>query len=80
LLNSLWKAVTLFQAQGFGVFLPRWQALDLTRDQMLDVQPGGGAVVHGLGRGVDIDGALLVQTDSGLRKFQGGEVSLRLRD
>jgi BirA family biotin operon repressor/biotin-[acetyl-CoA-carboxylase] ligase len=79
LLNSLVTAVTLFQAQGFGVFLPRWQGLDLSRDRSLEVLPGGNEAVRGVGQGVDVDGALLVATDMGLRKFHGGEVSLRLR-
>jgi BirA family biotin operon repressor/biotin-[acetyl-CoA-carboxylase] ligase len=79
LLNSLVAAVTLFQARGFGVFLPRWQHLDLSRDRALEVLPGGTETVHGVGQGVDADGALLVATDRGLRRFHGGEVSLRLR-
>ena len=78
LLNSLVAAVTLFRAQGFSVFLPRWEVLDLSRDRPLDIFPGGEEVVHGTGQGVDADGALLVATDAGLRRFHGGEVSLRL--
>jgi BirA family biotin operon repressor/biotin-[acetyl-CoA-carboxylase] ligase len=33
--------------------------------------------VHGVARGVDIGGALLVETPQGLRKFVSGEVSVR---
>ncbi|MDR0781583.1 MAG: bifunctional biotin--[acetyl-CoA-carboxylase] ligase/biotin operon repressor BirA [Pseudomonadales bacterium] len=79
LLNALVAAVSEFQTQGFAVFLPRWQRLDLSRERALEVLPGGAEAVCGIGQGVDADGALLVATPQGLRKFHGGEVSLRLR-
>ena len=42
-------------------------------------QGGAGEVTHGLARGVDLHGALLVETpDEGLKKFVSGEVSVRV--
>ena len=44
----------------------------------MDVRGAGGEVTHGLARGVDLHGALLVETlDEGLKKFVSGEVSVR---
>jgi len=37
----------------------------------------GDQTERGLARGVDIGGALLVETPQGLRKFVSGEVSVR---
>jgi biotin-(acetyl-CoA carboxylase) ligase len=33
--------------------------------------------VYGVARGIDIEGALLVETPQGLRKFISGDVSVR---
>ncbi|HWK53507.1 MAG TPA: bifunctional biotin--[acetyl-CoA-carboxylase] ligase/biotin operon repressor BirA [Hyphomicrobiales bacterium] len=79
LLNALVDAVALFRERGFAAFLTRWEALDLGYAQPLDVFEGE-AVVTGTGQGVDASGALLVATPQGLRRFHGGEISLRLRE
>ena len=45
----------------------------------MNVRGATGDVVHGLARGVDLHGALLIETvDEGLKKFVSGEVSVRL--
>lgn len=79
LLNALVDAVTLFRQHGFAAFLPRWQSLDLGYAQPLTVYEGEREVA-GTGQGVDASGALLVATPQGLRRFHGGEISLRLRE
>jgi BirA family biotin operon repressor/biotin-[acetyl-CoA-carboxylase] ligase len=42
----------------------------------VDVTAGEG-VAHGVARGVDVNGALLVETPQGVRRFISGDVTLR---
>jgi biotin-(acetyl-CoA carboxylase) ligase len=49
------------------------------RGRMVNVRGGAGDVARGLARGIDLHGALLVETpDEGLKKFVSGEVSIRV--
>jgi biotin-(acetyl-CoA carboxylase) ligase len=46
---------------------------------MVDVKGGAGEVTKGLARGIDLHGALLVETpEDGLKKFVSGDVSVRV--
>ena len=68
-----------FEREGLRPFIEDWRDADALRGRMVDVKGASGEVVHGLGRGVDIHGALLVETlDEGLKKFISGDVSVRL--
>ncbi len=78
-LNELLPLVGQFQADGFGAWREAWQQLDMTRDRAVVVEGTGLDRQEGIGRGVDTDGALLLDTAGGLRRFHGGEVSLRLQ-
>lgn len=66
-----------FQGEGFAPFLRRWLEFDAVRDCAVNVQAPTG-VLEGTARGVDVDGALLLDTSSGRRRVFSGEVSLRL--
>jgi len=74
--QSLHDALIDFQQQGFTHFAAEWAALDLTRDRA--VQVSGAEPFNGIARGIDADGALCVDTDSGRRSVHSGDVSLRL--
>ena len=76
--QSLHAALTDFQLHGFTHFRAEWAALDLTRDR--SVQVSGADPFSGVARGIDDDGALCVETPSGLRSVHSGDVSLRLAD
>lgn len=68
-----------FEREGLRPFIEDWRDADALRGRMIDVKGAGGDVAHGLARGVDLHGALLVETvDQGLRKFVSGDVSVRL--
>ncbi len=46
---------------------------------MVDVKGAVGEVTRGLARGVDLHGALLVETaEEGVKKFVSGDVSVRI--
>ena len=73
-----WYKVTM--AEGFGPVLAAWRKYSVTLGQevrVIGVRDGE----EFFGRAVDIDdyGALLVETDSGLRTVMAGDVSIRPR-
>ena len=76
IIESLWKMLPQFTQQGLGPFVPTWEALDLYADKRVVLQMGEKRF-HGVDRGIDQSGALLVETEDGISRFHGGEVSLR---
>lgn len=76
LLNQLVPLMQRFERDGFGPFRSRWLELDAYGGQQV-ILTHGDQVVVGTGRGVDLSGALLVDTPAGLRRFHAGEVRIR---
>jgi BirA family biotin operon repressor/biotin-[acetyl-CoA-carboxylase] ligase len=67
-----------FERLGLRPFIEEWRDADALRGRMVDVRGAGGDIARGLARGVDLHGALLVETvDEGLKKFISGDVSVR---
>jgi BirA family biotin operon repressor/biotin-[acetyl-CoA-carboxylase] ligase len=71
-------AFVLFEREGFRAFFEDWQNADLLRGHTITVS-GAGAEVSGRAAGVDSDGALLVETPAGIKRFISGEVSVRFK-
>lgn len=65
-----------FAHEGFAPFAADWRALDLTRGRAVALQLPEGEC-RGIARGVDDDGALLVDVDGQRRRILSGEVALR---
>lgn len=70
---ALVRAVTAFGQGGFAA----WQAAYARRDLLAGRELSAGST-EGLGRGVNAQGELLLQTPQGLQTISGGEVSIRL--
>jgi BirA family biotin operon repressor/biotin-[acetyl-CoA-carboxylase] ligase len=70
------RGLLLFEQEGLKPFIEQWRSADALRGRPLDVSVGN-EVVRGLGRGIDLSGALLVETREGLQKFLSGEVTVR---
>ena len=66
-----------FEVQGFAVFRDEWMAGDIFYQQPVKVQTGADVCIAGIANGVSETGALLLETEEGLRSIHGGEVSLR---
>ena len=66
-----------FDAFGFAPFRQDWEALHAHQNQPVQLFTGVGECITGQAVGVDDEGALLLATASGLRRFHSGEVSLR---
>jgi BirA family biotin operon repressor/biotin-[acetyl-CoA-carboxylase] ligase len=71
------RGLTEFEREGLRPFLDEWQRADALHGKEVSVQSGE-ELIRGLARGVDLSGALLVETPKeGLRKFFSGEVTVR---
>ena len=77
LLDGLLFTVDRYESDGVAPFLEEWLARDVVRDRAVALHLAGGTV-EGTARGIDEDGALLLETDGVLQRFASGEVSLRL--
>jgi BirA family biotin operon repressor/biotin-[acetyl-CoA-carboxylase] ligase len=76
--RAIASGIARFVEEGFAAFMPDWQALDLLADQPVLLLRPDGRRESGVARGVDGDGALVVQFDDGRREHCiGGEISVR---
>lgn len=70
-------AVREFDRAGLRPFLQEWQRHDLSYGRPVQLRFAGDSV-FGTGAGIDDDGAFLLDTPDGIRRFTSGEVSLRI--
>jgi BirA family transcriptional regulator, biotin operon repressor / biotin---[acetyl-CoA-carboxylase] ligase len=66
-----------YERFGFAAFRDAWTALDGLNGRDAQVVVGDNAV-SGIARGVDAEGALLLETKDRMQRFVSGEASLRL--
>jgi len=77
ILDELLRMLGRFEREGFAAFREAWTALDALSGRPARVLLGESVIV-GTARGVDADGALLLETPDGVRRFVSGEASLRV--
>nr|VFJ53639.1 MAG: BirA family transcriptional regulator, biotin operon repressor / biotin-[acetyl-CoA-carboxylase] ligase [Candidatus Kentron sp. DK]VFJ57418.1 MAG: BirA family transcriptional regulator, biotin operon repressor / biotin-[acetyl-CoA-carboxylase] ligase [Candidatus Kentron sp. DK] len=77
ILAHLLPALETFAAEGFAPFRPRWEALDAARNRPVVIKEPD-REIHGIARGVDEAGALLLSVDGRIRKILAGDLSLRM--
>jgi len=65
-----------FERDGLKPFVREWVEADALRGRPVTVMGAEGAS-RGVARGIDLDGALLVETPAGLLRFVSGDVSVR---
>jgi BirA family biotin operon repressor/biotin-[acetyl-CoA-carboxylase] ligase len=65
-----------FETSALVPFMADWRAADALRGRTVDVSGAQGAA-RGLARGIDVHGALLLETPAGLERFISGDVSVR---
>ena len=75
-LDELLPLLPAFERDGFGPWQSRWMSRDVHADSEV-VVISGAQKLAGKARGVDITGALQLETDLGVQAIHGGEVSLR---
>ncbi|MCA1179969.1 MULTISPECIES: bifunctional biotin--[acetyl-CoA-carboxylase] ligase/biotin operon repressor BirA [unclassified Pantoea] len=76
IINSLRNALPIFERDGLAPFVGRWDALDnfINRPVKLLI---GDREVHGIARGIDKQGGLLLEQEGEVKSWVGGEISLR---
>jgi len=76
LIKELRAALVLFEQEGLAPYLSRWEKLDnfIHRPVKLII---GEKEIFGTSRGIDTQGALLLEQDGAIKPWVGGEISLR---
>lgn len=77
LLTELDSMLRSYAGSGFGPLSSEWQGLDLLQDRAVRVQTGD-QVQDGVARGIDAQGALIVEYGDQRHHLNAGDVSLRL--
>lgn len=79
LLNELRQSLRQFEIDGLAPFIARWRALDNFIDRPVKLLIGE-QQIFGIARGIDQQGALLLDQNGVIKPFIGGEISLRSAD
>jgi BirA family transcriptional regulator, biotin operon repressor / biotin---[acetyl-CoA-carboxylase] ligase len=77
IIDELLSMLAGFERAGFAAYRAEWAALDVLRGRPARVLTGEN-VISGTARGVDAQGALLLEAQGRMHEFMSGEVSLRL--
>ncbi len=70
-------ALAQFEVAGFKAFKTRWQALHVYQGRWVRIVSADGTWLAAQVAGIADDGALIIETASGIRHIHAGEVSLR---
>jgi len=76
LISSFVRGLLEFERDGLKPFVREWMEADALRGRPVTVT-GAETSAKGVARGIDLDGALLVETPQGLMRFISGDVSVR---
>ncbi len=77
LLNSIISAFQEFEINGAQSYISQWQEFDISFGRTVKlILPKNS--ISGESRGIDDEGRFLLKTESGIKSFVSGEVSLRL--
>ena len=76
MIKELRSSLTLFEQEGFTPFLSRWEKLDNFINRPVKLLIGEREIV-GISRGINAQGALLLEQDGAIKPWVGGEISLR---
>jgi BirA family transcriptional regulator, biotin operon repressor / biotin---[acetyl-CoA-carboxylase] ligase len=76
LIGALAEGLDQFEREGFAAFVDEYAGYDLLLGKPLRVQ-GATDVLEGVGAGVDVRGALLVQAADGLHRIDSADVTVR---
>ncbi len=76
IINALREAFVQFEKQGLSVFIERWKRLDNFMDRRVKLIIGE-KEIFGIAKGINDQGALLLEQDGKIIPYIGGEISLR---
>ncbi|WP_370979649.1 bifunctional biotin--[acetyl-CoA-carboxylase] ligase/biotin operon repressor BirA [Agaribacterium sp. ZY112] len=78
-LKHLFRLLDSYERDGFVAYRQRWNQLDAFAGSVVTLTSPSKAY-SGIMRGVDGDGAVLIEQDEGLQRYIGGELSLRVSE
>ena len=78
-LEALVSDIELFAGKGLVSFINEWERFDLLSGREIGLQQGD-RMIAGIARGIDKDGALLVERNGITGSYHAGEVSVRLTE
>ena len=78
LITECIQGLQQFERNGFNAFIDEWRAADALTGKPVLVTAGDGSTA-GHARGIDLVGALCVQTRDGLQRFASADVSVRAK-
>ena len=73
------EAYTRYEHDGFAAFRAQWATYDAYYGHDIVLSQADGQRIYGVACGVTNDGALTIQTPSGLREYYSGDLSVRLQ-
>ncbi len=76
LVSACLRGLIAFEREGLKPFIEEWRAADALRGRPVAVS-GADGTARGLARGVDVHGALLLETPHGVKRFIAGDVTVR---
>ncbi len=76
LLRNLLCTAREFEEGGLAAFVDAWGEYDAYAQQPVVIHQAD-ASIEGIAKGIDSEGAILIETPDGLRRFYSGDVSLR---
>lgn len=76
LVTQIARGLLVFEKEGLRPFADEWRGADALRGCQIDVHTMEG-IARGLARGIDLRGALVVETPHGVKRFISGDVTVR---
>ena len=76
IIDQVTRGLSCFEREALRPFVEEWRTADVLRGCQVEVQTAVGAA-RGLARGIDLHGALLLETPHGVQRFISGEVTVR---
>ncbi|MCL6408129.1 bifunctional biotin--[acetyl-CoA-carboxylase] ligase/biotin operon repressor BirA [Dickeya dadantii] len=76
LITELRTALVIYEQQGLAPFISRWNDLDNFYNRAVKLIVGNREIT-GIDKGIDSQGALLLEQDGEIQSYIGGEISLR---
>jgi BirA family biotin operon repressor/biotin-[acetyl-CoA-carboxylase] ligase len=77
LIGACVSGLLLFEREGLKPFTGEWHNADALRGRAVDVRAVEGTTSRGVARGIDVHGALMVETPQGVKRFISGDVTVR---
>jgi BirA family biotin operon repressor/biotin-[acetyl-CoA-carboxylase] ligase len=76
LIAELMNCLYLNQEQGFNAFIDKWECYDFLKEKIITINQGE-TQQAGRYKGIDAQGALIAEINGEMRRFYGGEISIR---